>query len=586
MAVPMKRLRSRAIVIAVTLAFVALSTGAVAVFFATPAQAHSSTITVLDGSVQVRHAGGQFAPLSDGDILTGGDTVRTGADSHSVLTFFDGTTVELEPDTELRIDTLQASASGDKVVQMTQAIGRTWHVVTHLVSPSSTYEIRTPVSTAAVRGTAFEVVVDPDGTTSLETTDGNVSTIAQGADVHVVAGQRNVVRRGLPPELPQPAPEPSATVKIILDLTQNAIVTDAHGRSVGVQNGMPVRYIPGSKVEIIDGKLVITIPNAQLGLLSMYIKPDAARFGGSMPSAVTIQTQVIVKDIGIVANSLTSRPVVDGVAKGGMIVTDTGLLLVSDTDVQNAPAPRIGKAPAAPTGILAIVAAPTIAPLVGPAAPLAGVPATVVDATAALGVTSTAFLPYATVTTVAATTTTVATTPVNAGVVTVITPLAPVVQTVTAPITTIVGSLPVATAAPAPILTLPVNVFATPTPATQPPAIVVTPPLPTIAIPIAVPTALPVPSVGGFVPPLTGLVPSTPPATVVATPVVPIIAGPTPTAPPAVVAPVTQAPTAPPSVIVSATPVPTVAPTPAPTPVPTQAPTPKPLICLPLLGCI
>jgi hypothetical protein len=576
----MKRLRSRAVVIATILAFVVLSTGALAVFFATPAQAHSSTVTILDGSVQVRHAGGAFAPLTDGDIVAGGDTVRTGANSHSVLTFFDGSTVELEPDTELRIDTLQASASGDKVVQMSQAIGRTWHVVTHLVSPSSTYEIRTPVSTAAVRGTAFEVVVEADGTTSTETTEGNVSTIAEGADVHVLAGQTNIVRRGLPPELPQPAPEPSATVKVILDLTQNALVTDVHGRSVGVQNGMPIRYIPGSKVEVIDGKLVITIPNAQLGLLNMYIKPDAGRSGGASPSAVTIQTQVIVKGIGIVANSVTSRPVVNGIAKGGIVVTDTGLLLVPDSDLRNAPAPHIGTLPSAPTGIFAIVVAPTIAPLVQLAPPSAGAPVTVVDATAALEVTSAAFVPYSTVTA----------------------PLAPVVQSVTAPVTTVVGSLPGATATPAPILTLPTNVFATATPASAAP-VIVTPPLlngaaPTIAVPITVPTPLPVPSVGGFVPALTGLVPTVPPPVAVVTPTAPILAGPTPTAapvvqpvvsvPPVATAPATQAPATVAPVV--STPAPTVAPTPvptpAPTPVPTQAPTPKPLLCLPLLGCI
>src|SRR5438105_8741833 len=178
----MKRLRSRPALIALTVALVLVSTGILAAVRSTPAQAHSSTVTVLDGQVLVRHSTGEFAPITDGDIVSAGDSVRTAADSHGVLTFFDGTTVELEPETELTITTLQASTSGDKIVEMTQAVGRTWHVVTHLASPSSKYEITTGASTATVRGTAFEVAVLADGATNTITTDGDVSTSAQGAE--------------------------------------------------------------------------------------------------------------------------------------------------------------------------------------------------------------------------------------------------------------------------------------------------------------------------------------------------------------------------------------------------------------------
>ena len=60
----MNRPQSRPGLIATTLAFVLVSTGVTAVFFATPAQAHSSTVTVLDGQVSVRHASGQPTPIA------------------------------------------------------------------------------------------------------------------------------------------------------------------------------------------------------------------------------------------------------------------------------------------------------------------------------------------------------------------------------------------------------------------------------------------------------------------------------------------------------------------------------------------
>jgi hypothetical protein len=595
----MNGLRSRPALIATTLAFVLMTTGAIAVFFATPAAAHSSTVTVLDGSVLVRHAGGQFAPITDGDVVATGDTVHTAADSHGVLTLFDGTTVELEPDTEITIDNLQANAAGDKIVAITQAIGRTWHVVTHLVSSTSKYEIKTPASTAAVRGTAFEVVVLPDGTTTTATTDGDVATIAQGAEVHVLPGQFTSVTRGSPPPPARLSPAPAATVQMIFDLTSNATVTDPNGRAVGVRNGQPVRYIPGSKVEVVDGKLMITIPNVQLGLLTTYIQPDPAPLGGVAPTTITVQTQVSVRGVGIVASSLTSSPVANGIAKGAVIVTDRGLLLVPNHDAQNAPPPHIGKAPPAPTGLLGLHTAPTVAPIVH-LAPATAAPPTA-PATGALpaplDLTTAAFLPYQTTPTTTGPL-------VNTGVVAITTPLAPLFTPTTTPPT---GTL-VETPRPAPRFTLPPGlltsptatnpgrlpptVFATPVPSALPPVIVVpltAPPLPSNppsrTPPPAVPSIVIVPPVINGPPPTpappTSIVPPPAPTIIVTPPPVNLVPPPTP-APPTIIVtqpPVnlvpTAAPTAPPVV-------PTVAPA---TFVPPPVPSTKKTCIIPFLPC-
>ncbi|MDQ6859215.1 MAG: FecR family protein [Chloroflexota bacterium] len=555
----MTRSRSR-VLISTTLAFVLATTGVIAIFFATPAQAHSSTVTVLDGTVLVRHSGSSFAPIPDGEVVGGGDTVRTSAGSHGVLTFFDGTTVELEPDTEITIDTLQASASGDKIVQITQVLGRTWNVVTHLVSPSSRYEIRTTAATAAVRGTAFQVAVSPDGTTTTQTTEGDVATTAQSAEVHVLRGQISVVAPGSPPEAPQPAPEPRATIRITVDSTQNAIVTDANGRAVGLLNGLPIRYVPGSTVEVVGGKLVLTIPNVQLGVLSTFIRPDPAPFGGSTPASVTVQTEVVVKDLGVVANSLTTRPVENGTAKGAVVVTPSGLLLIPDGDARNAPGPHIGKPPAGPTGILPFFTAPTSAPLVTPA-PTGGSGA---STPGALDVTTAAFVPYGS--------TGAGTAPANSSVVPV---------TAIQPIFTVAGPTPTPT--PAPLLRPldPVFTIATPTP-TPTPALILRTVDPIVTIATARPTPTPAPLLRTLDPVFIIATPTptplilrtlAPPIFIIATP------SPTPTPSPALILRTLD----PVLIIVAPTPTPTPAPvlrvidpiftlaTPTPTPAPTRA---------------
>lgn len=531
-------LRSRPALFATTLAFVLVTTGLIAVFFAAPVEAHSSTVTVLDGSVLVSHAGGQFALIADGDVVARGDTVRTAADSHGVLTFFDGTTVELEPETEITIDDLQASTSGDKIVAISQAIGRTWHVVTHLVSGDSHYEIKTPTATAIVRGTAFQVAVAADGTTSAETTEGDVSTIAQGTDVHVRAGQITSVSPGSAPRAPEAVPEPAATVKVTVDLTHNAIVTDADGRAVGVQNGVPIRYIPGSTVAVVDGRLVITIPNAQRGVLSTFVRPDPPSFGVAPPGNVTVQTQVFVNGTGIVANSLTSRPVEGGTAKGAVVLTATGILLVPNDDAQNAPAPHIGRRPVAPFSLVPFLTAPL--PAVPSAPAPAGARATIIDPATALDVTAAAFVPFQDGGT--------ASTVVNAGVVTATPPPGPVFATpVPAP-------TPTPTLAPVLKTLVPILITAAPTRTPTP-----TPTATSAPTPTATPTVAPVLKT-----------------------LEPILIIPTPTPTPTTARTPTPTPT--PTASETSTPRPT--PTATDTPSPTPSPSPTSIqICIPLLTC-
>jgi hypothetical protein len=62
-----------------------------------------------------------------GAILGPGDTVRTGTDARAVLTYFEGSTVEIEPDAERTIDTAHANPDGNTVIIMKQDLGETWH---------------------------------------------------------------------------------------------------------------------------------------------------------------------------------------------------------------------------------------------------------------------------------------------------------------------------------------------------------------------------------------------------------------------------------------------------------------------------
>jgi hypothetical protein len=354
---PKSRTARALLLLGLTAVFALVMTGALAIMFPTQALGSSSTLEVLDGVVAVSHDGNTFAIGQNGEMLQQGDVIRTGEGAHAVLTFFDGSVIELEPDSEIRVETLQATSAGDLLMTMQQTIGRSWHVVSRTLTPNSKYEVRTPAATATVRGTAFLVSVSPQGVSNIQTTDGVVGMIGGGQEVLVPPGFQSSVLPGGVPDPTTPAPPPPAVVRIVLDPTPNAAVVDAFKRTVGVINGLPIRYIPGSTVALVDGKLVLTIPNPSLGRLDTHVQPANAN-----DVAVDVNVQIQVGDV-VVGNVIDRRSVgANGIAKGGLVLTTTGTVLLPDSEAKTSEDPRIGRLPPPPPSGPSLVARPTAGP--------------------------------------------------------------------------------------------------------------------------------------------------------------------------------------------------------------------------------
>ena len=177
-----------------------------------------SALTNVSGEVLVSHAGEAFAPAHEGDVLRAGDTLRTGANAIAEVTYFEGSSVRLEENTELVITDLESTRDGGTIVRVAQMMGRTWHVVTKLISGTSRYEVKTPTSSASVRGTIFSVDVEasPDGpSTTITTSEGTVLHTADEAPtvhVSVQAGQQSTKTARM--KAPEPAnAAPAATLR-------------------------------------------------------------------------------------------------------------------------------------------------------------------------------------------------------------------------------------------------------------------------------------------------------------------------------------------------------------------------------------
>ena len=168
-----------------------------------------STLTILsitEGDVFVMKAGTDDWIEAEVEMsLEVGDSIKTGDDSSAEITFFDGSTVELQPGTEIEIASLDISAdTGSTTITLEQTIGATISRVINIVDPASRYEVETLSGVAAVRGSILVVCVTGDGTSWIANQKGNIWTRAQGVELQVPEKRKCILKPLLPPELMPP----------------------------------------------------------------------------------------------------------------------------------------------------------------------------------------------------------------------------------------------------------------------------------------------------------------------------------------------------------------------------------------------
>jgi hypothetical protein len=276
------------------LAFVAFMTLAANGTLGSRALGATTMVTIISGDIEVRHgATGSFVRATDGEVLAAGDTLRTAEGARAVLTYFEGSTVSIEPNTELTIETASSSSDGSTAVVMQQHVGRTWHVVTKLITGGSKYEVKTPASTASVRGTAFQV--DSDGERTVVTTsEGTVVVLVEDPDqpghtalVPVPAGKTHEQKKGVRPAPSADAPAAERTLTMTLD-DQNSLVVDAQGRRNGFDKNRKMHLeTPGARiVKTADGKLQVVLPNVSDGRVEALVRSGG---GGEVEVQTTVE---------------------------------------------------------------------------------------------------------------------------------------------------------------------------------------------------------------------------------------------------------------------------------------------------------
>lgn len=167
------------------------------------------------GQVQATLPGTQapHTPAAD-QALPEGTRLQTGSDGFISIRLFDGSTVRVQADTELRLSRLRKQArpgSAQSVIELQRGVIEP--SVPAARDGSRRLDIRTPSATASVRGTRFSVGAEEDARTLTAVTEGTVAVQGSvGATALVPHGQGLAVAANGQAGSPQallPAPDPT-----------------------------------------------------------------------------------------------------------------------------------------------------------------------------------------------------------------------------------------------------------------------------------------------------------------------------------------------------------------------------------------
>ena len=201
--------RSTAIIIVV--AALALGGASYWLFFVRPEQAaeraralapETLAIASVSGGVEVAGPDGAWRPARAGEHLSARDRIRTDDEGTAELVAADGSTVQLSPGTEARIDELRRELKrlslghGELSADVRDDPGRVFEV-----------EVDGHGAVARTRGAKFVANADGAGAAAVATRRGEVILSARGKEVVIRTGQFARIGPGGAPDGPRPLPE-------------------------------------------------------------------------------------------------------------------------------------------------------------------------------------------------------------------------------------------------------------------------------------------------------------------------------------------------------------------------------------------
>lgn len=305
-----------------------------------------AVLGVLTGEVKViPPEGGAPKPASNGMTVAVGTRVQTGKNSTALVTFLDGSTLTVQPESEV---TLKQADVGKKRSRVTVGVdvGTVWARVVKLVDPESSFSLQSNTATATVHDGLIGARQEPDNTFTCWTRAGDLWVLEPTGRARVILkpGQMEIVKAGASSN-PQPffsnhsalrVDAPVSVLPIILmpDRARMAGFTDPEtevnqvfGSYTGMDGeGRRVVEVPAG----VSGPFTLILQGEQegpflihIGALYKGVPVDQHQVSGTLQRGARLAAQLTQQLEGMTNDAKTAK--VSGVMIGPLEATDLQL---------------------------------------------------------------------------------------------------------------------------------------------------------------------------------------------------------------------------------------------------------------------
>jgi co-chaperonin GroES (HSP10) len=177
----------------------------------------TATLSVLTGTVRHVAAGSsQPQAAKDGMPVAVGDRVLTAPKSEALVTFLDGSTLAIMPDSDVMVKkaTMGSAQGAGSAINIQINVGKVWGRVVKFLDPNAGMSLESNTARATVHDGLIGGQQDQDGTFTCWTKAGGMTvTDRQGRTLILLPGEKTVVKADQQP-VPQPFAVHASSIKL------------------------------------------------------------------------------------------------------------------------------------------------------------------------------------------------------------------------------------------------------------------------------------------------------------------------------------------------------------------------------------
>jgi hypothetical protein len=166
-----------------------------------PTVSTAATLTLLGGTADLARADGSRTAVASGTSLAVGDRVLTGPGGRALITFLDGTTVTVEPRSEIAVREMDVGGRERSNIQVLITAGTVWARIANLLGGRGTVSLASNTRAAIAHDGLIGAEQRGDGSFVCWTRAGTVELVDAGGTVQhrLEPGQKATAPAGRPP---------------------------------------------------------------------------------------------------------------------------------------------------------------------------------------------------------------------------------------------------------------------------------------------------------------------------------------------------------------------------------------------------